>query len=105
MPSWHGWDVLCELFAVLVVRLAQTGVVPRSYLIRGLMGRGRMLSNDDGSLLQICINFIRKDCDTIAPAISEPPMVHVCPQPGGAHLCNTAQCTPRKPTGELDLSA
>ena len=50
-----------------------------------------MLSNDDGSLLQICINFIRKDCDTIAPAISEPPMVHVCPQP--AHCPPLQHCT------------
>ena len=55
------------------------------------MGRGRMLSNDDGSLLQIGINFIRKDCDTIAPAISEPPMVHVCPQP--AHCPPLQHCT------------
>ena len=72
------------------------------------MGRGRMLSNDDGSLLQICINFIRKDCDTIAPAISEPPMVHVCPQPSSSA---TLHCTPfLRPMGdlsgqELDLSA
>ena len=73
------------------------------------MRRGRMLSNDDGSLLQIRINFIRKDCDTIVPAISVPPMVHVCPRPT---RLTTLQCSTHisRPMGglfgkELDLSA